>query len=196
MRFTLEFNPRYHMEGIQITAPVGKVFVPGILCQLIVALCSELNVSFLKYPFLCLLDPFFDLDEKIFYHEIIKIASNAILLTCAGVMDGQLMVFADPKNVFRSIQFLALASNPNLDQVVEIFNATFSKLFPSCIHAHSTHYLLLSVLDNGCSQQQLCRQCLKIVFSPDIRNSSPHLPNPYCFESGAIVSLFFFSFFS
>lgn len=31
------------------------------------------------------------------------------LLTCAGVLDGQLMVFADPKNVFRSIQFL----NPN-----------------------------------------------------------------------------------
>lgn len=125
MNFTIPICLEFQFGGTQISAPPGKVFVPGLLCQLIVTICTELHVLF---AFLYYIITNFTLNE-IYWHEIIKIASNCVVLTCAGITDGQLMVFSDPKKVFKSIQFVAMATNPILGKLINIFEDMIEEKF-------------------------------------------------------------------
>lgn len=77
---------------------------------------------------------------EIYRHEIIKIASNCVVITCAGITDGQLMVFSDPKKVFKSIQFVAMAANPILGKLIDIFDDMIADKFSKCIHLPSLSF--------------------------------------------------------
>lgn len=44
--------PTMKYAGVRITAPSTSVFIPGFICQQIVSLCFQFNVSFLFYSFL------------------------------------------------------------------------------------------------------------------------------------------------
>lgn len=127
--FTLLPNPRFSLYGVQITAPGGKVFVPGFLCKFIVTLCSEFHVSRFLFHLHC----WFLNHLKIYHHEIIKIYSNAILLACSGVTDGQLMVYANPKEFYSTIKIVAMATNPSVEQVITILREMVNDHFSSCI---------------------------------------------------------------
>lgn len=128
-------NTIFCCNGIQITAPIGKIFVPGLVCQFFVTLCNELHISyFTNKTTNKQVHKQIKIDlRKVYHHEIIKIYSNAILLACAGVTDGQLLVFVDPKEYNRTIKIIAMASNPSVNQVLDIFQNMINEYFSSCI---------------------------------------------------------------
>lgn len=62
-------------------------------------------------------------------------ASNGVVLTCAGMMDGQLIVFTDPKGDSSIIMFAVMASNPesSVERVYDIFQLLIQDKFSNCI---------------------------------------------------------------
>lgn len=47
----MEKQEQFSFSGVRVTAQGQSIFVPGLLCQLIVSICRELRVSiFLVYP--------------------------------------------------------------------------------------------------------------------------------------------------
>lgn len=128
------------------------------------------------------------LTNEIFLHEIVKVASNCVILTCAGITDGQLLVFSDPSNVFKSIQFVAMASNPNVDKLIEIFNELIADKFSTWIlpTVLICPWCYLIVQDIGCMKEPMCKECTQIAFFNT--SNSLKLENPFTLENGATVS--------
>lgn len=73
---------------------------------------------------------------KIFFEEINQMASNGMILTCAGMMDGQLIVFTDPQGDFSTIMFVVMASNPD-SSVERVYN-----IFQNLVHDKFSNYIL------------------------------------------------------
>jgi hypothetical protein len=92
-------------------APSGKIFLPGFICVLQVAILRHLKI----------------------YRELIKHAhQNGILFTCPGdFKGGQVIVMVERD--FRSIFFVTVANNPDLDSIVNVFEGLTEKSFKQCI---------------------------------------------------------------
>lgn len=58
-----------------------------------------------------------------------------MVLTCAGMMDGQLVVCTDPQGDSSTIMFAIMASNPDssVERVYSIFKSLIQEKFPNCI---------------------------------------------------------------
>lgn len=91
---------------------------------------------------------------KIFYEEIHQMASNGVVLTCAGMMDGQLIIFTEPQGNSSTIMFVAMASNPE-SSVERVYN-----IFQNVIHDKFPNY-------EEYTTDTLCQKCVEIAFTPN-----------------------------
>jgi hypothetical protein len=130
MKFTMEKIPSFSFAGVRVTAANNSIFVPGLFCQFIVSLCAELNI---------------------YRKEIHNVCINGALLTCPGIMDGQLMAYSEPSGDAQAILFLMMASNPDMDHICEIFEDMIRLRFPQCI---------------GYMEEKMCPKCVEIGFEP------------------------------
>jgi len=95
-------------EGVKITAPNNNVFIPGLICQMIVQLCRKLNV---------------------YESDIFELGVNGIHLASPGVFDGQVIFYVlkdDPRHLF----LLIMASNPSILRFVNVFQELIHDNFP------------------------------------------------------------------
>lgn len=80
-------------------------------------------------------------------------AANGMALTCAGMMDGQLIVCTDPEGDSSTIMFVVMASNPesSVEIVYSIFQNLISEKFSNCIlcATNQSSYLTLIYLLNS-----------------------------------------------
>ncbi len=112
--------------GVRIVAPNNRIFVPGFLCQLHVAIMSKLNVSLLKI-FL-----FFSFDFKhVFREDIVNVYQNGIVVRCPGLFQGEVLVMLE--NNKRSLLFVMMVTNPDLGFLLDIFQSLVQRNFPQCI---------------------------------------------------------------
>lgn len=94
-------------------------------------------------------------------------------MTCAGIMDGQLIVFTDPEGDSSIIMIVVMASNPEwiVERVFNIFKTLIHDKFPNCIPYFIVDLHLMKVVDKflfvGYTSETLCQQCVEIAFTPD-----------------------------
>jgi hypothetical protein len=113
---------------MKITVPENRIFTPAFFCSVIIQFCS-----FLKYQSLVkLFSSVFDLIySKIFKHELFAIHKNGIVIECAGMFSGQLLLKLDRD--IRSISVLVLAFNPDLIFASHIFYQLIQTKFEQCM---------------------------------------------------------------
>lgn len=73
-------------------------------------------------------------------------ASNGAVLTCTGMVDGQLIIFTNPQGDSSIIIFAVMASNPesSVERVCGIFQSLIDEKFPNCI---LNNYFVLNIVD-------------------------------------------------
>eukprot|EP00026_Physarum_polycephalum_P010311 Phypoly_transcript_10469.p1 GENE.Phypoly_transcript_10469~~Phypoly_transcript_10469.p1 ORF type:complete len:373 (+),score=31.70 Phypoly_transcript_10469:101-1120(+) len=143
---------------MRITAPENKVFTSVFFCLVIIQLCKFLNIS-----------------EK----ELIVVCKNGVVMECAGIFCGQLLLKLEKD--MRSIVCLMLAFNPTVAFVSHTFcqliqtkfeqyiGYTEHKLCPSCIEPNLPTEELESLKRNA-------NLCLKhIIQSRQIPDSHQHV---------------------
>eukprot|EP00026_Physarum_polycephalum_P002549 Phypoly_transcript_02556.p1 GENE.Phypoly_transcript_02556~~Phypoly_transcript_02556.p1 ORF type:complete len:750 (+),score=131.28 Phypoly_transcript_02556:408-2657(+) len=158
IQFTNYANETIKYIGMRITAPENKVFTSVFFCLVIIQLCKFLNIS-----------------EK----ELIVVCKNGVVMECAGIFCGQLLLKLEKD--MRSIVCLMLAFNPTVAFVSHTFcqliqtkfeqyiGYTEHKLCPSCIEPNLPTEELESLKRNA-------NLCLKhIIQSRQIPDSHQHV---------------------
>eukprot|EP00026_Physarum_polycephalum_P000711 Phypoly_transcript_00712.p1 GENE.Phypoly_transcript_00712~~Phypoly_transcript_00712.p1 ORF type:complete len:920 (-),score=65.02 Phypoly_transcript_00712:1306-4065(-) len=125
LRFSLPLNnSTYWHSGIRITVPrKDMIFVPGFYCQLAVKILSRLNI---------------------YQEDIITVCQNGMLIQCAGLFHGQLIVMIDLTN--QHLVFAMMASRPDYEYITSVFNELLQMSYPQYI---------------GSEEKQLCPECIK-----------------------------------
>jgi hypothetical protein len=131
LQFTMAKEERFQLVGVQVIAAGCSVFVPGILCQLMVAICKTFCI---------------------YQHEIRQVVSNGMIFVSPGILDGQILIFTDPQGDSKSIMFVMMGSNPDVNQICSIFQDMISTHFPNYI---------------GYETEHLCCKCIEVAFLPN-----------------------------
>jgi hypothetical protein len=70
--------------------------------------------------------------QHIYEKEIHLVCRNGALLSCQGVMTGQLMVVVNPDEP-QNISFLMMTSSPDFERIQKVFKELIENKFPNCI---------------------------------------------------------------
>lgn len=112
-------------------APSNKIFVPGFLCQLEVAIMSKLNVSFLLQKKKRKKQEISSDFCYVYQEDIVNVYQNGIVARCPGLFQGEVLVMLEDNKA--SLIFVMMVTIPDLECLVGVFQSLVQRNFPQCI---------------------------------------------------------------
>lgn len=129
LKFILAPLPQYQYSGLEFSLHNSSlIFVPGFFCQFIVNLFQYLKVCNIKSEILESLTTF---SWKIAETDLVRIYSNAAIITCPALFCGQILIMLD--STAKAVVVLMMATSPDLQFVIAVFQQ-LTLFFPQCIH--------------------------------------------------------------